>query len=212
MKGAEVVPCDILVIESTFGQKQFAFPPRESVYEEIGNWVKEAKKNNMLPILAGYATGKTQELTKVVNEYAGVTPYVHESIFDKNKLHEKFGGKLGDYVKLDHNLKEAELLILPQSLCAPHVLHAISVSAKKSIASAKCTGWVWKESYDRNFALSDHADYNQLMQYVQEARPKQVYTHHGFERELSLSITKELGILSKPIGEAKQKALASFVH
>ncbi len=210
MKGAEIVPCDTLVIESTFGVKQFAFPPRERVYAEMEKWLKEAQKGNMLAVLAGYAMGKAQELTKVVNEYSHSTPYVHDSIFEKNKIHDSFGKKLGEYVKLDHNLKDAEVLILPPSLCSPHVLQAISVSAHKPIVAGKCTGWDWKESFDRNFKLSDHADYNQLLQYVQEARPKQVFTHHGFERELALSITKELGVVARPLEEAKQQVLTSY--
>lgn len=209
MPGAEIVPCDVLVIESTFGMKEFSFPARELVYEDMRAWMEEAVKNNHLPVLAGYATGKAQELTKIVNEYSDLTPYVHESIFDKNKVHDAHGEKLGEYVKIDHNLKDAELLILPPSLCAPHVLHAISVSAGKTIASAKCTGWVWKESFDRTFPLSDHADYAQLLEYVKQSNPKQVYTHHGFERELAQSIMRELKIPARPLGEAKQLALAS---
>lgn len=210
MRGAEIVPCDILVMESTFGLKQFSFPARERVYEEMSAWMKHAQQNNLLPVLAGYATGKAQELTKIVNEYSNLTPYVHESIFEKNKIHEQHAPSLGEYEKIDHNLKDAELLILPPSLCTPHVLHAISVSAKRPILSAKCTGWVWKESYDRNFQLSDHADYEQLLEYVRVAQPKQVYTHHGFEHELALSITKELGIPARSLAEAKQKVLASY--
>ncbi len=209
-KGAEIVPCDILVIESTFGLKQFSFPAREEVYDEIGKWISHAQEQNVLPVLTGYATGKAQELTRIVNEYSNATPYVHDSIFEKNKIHEKFGGKLGEYVFIDHNLKDAELLILPPSLCHPHVLHAISVSARKPIVSAKCTGWHWKDGFDRLFPLSDHADYSQLLQYVSEAQPKHVFTHHGFETELALSITKELKIPARPLHEAKQLALAHY--
>jgi Cft2 family RNA processing exonuclease len=209
-KGAEIVPCDILVIESTFGLKQFSFPPREQVYEEMSAWMKHAQQENLLPVLAGYATGKAQEITKVVNEYSTMTPFVHENIFEKNSIAEKHGVSLGEYEKIDHNLKDAELLILPPSLCTPHVLHAISVSAHKPVISAKCTGWLWKESYDRNFALSDHADYAQLLQYVKDAQPTQVYTHHGFERELALSLSHELGVNARPLDEAKQKILAHY--
>ncbi len=209
-KGAEIVPCDILVVESTFGLKQFSFPTREHVYEEMSAWMKDAQQNNLLPVLAGYATGKAQEITKIVNEYSNMTPFVHESIFEKNSIAEKHGASLGKYEKIDHNLKDAELLILPPSLCTPHVLHAISVSAKRHVISAKCTGWAWKESFDRNFQLSDHADYEQLLQYVKEAQPKQVFTHHGFERELALSLSRELGVNARPLEEAKQKVLAHY--
>lgn len=209
-RGAEIVACDVLVMESTFGLKQFSFPPRENVYEEMSAWMKDAQQRNLLPVLAGYATGKAQEITKIVNEYSSMVPFVHESIFEKNSIAEKHGISLGDFEKIDHNLKDAELLILPPSLCTPHVLHAISVSAKRHVISAKCTGWSWKESFDRNFQLSDHADYAQLVQYVREAQPKQVFTHHGFERELALSLSRELGVNARPLEEAKQKVLAHY--
>ncbi len=208
-KGAEIISCDVLVIESTFGLKEFSFPSRESVYADMGSWIREAQSNNHLPVLAGYATGKAQELTKIVNEYSHLTPYVHETVFEKNEVQDAHGINLGDYVKIDHNLHEAELLILPPSLCSPHVLHAISVSAKRPVISAKCTGWVWKESFDRTFALSDHADFSQLIRYVKESSPKQVYTHHGFERELAGFIQRELKIPARPLSEAKQLALAA---
>ncbi len=209
-KGAEIIPCDTLVIESTFGLKQFSFPSRESVYGEMEAWIRSAQKSNHLAILAGYATGKAQELTKIVNEYSTATPFVHDSIFDKNKIHDSFASSLGDYVKIDHNLHEAEVLILPPSLCAPSVLHALSVSARKPVVSAKATGWTFKESYERIFALSDHADYAQLMEYVKNAQPKQVFTDHGFASELAHSIQKELHIPARPLEEAKQLALAQY--
>lgn len=209
-KGAEIVPCDILVIESTFGLKQFSFPSREHVYADMSEWMKHAQQNNILPVLAGYATGKAQEITKIVNEYSSMIPFVHESIFEKNSIVEQHGVSLGKFEKIDHNLKDAELLILPPSLCTPHVLHAISVSAKRPVVSAKCTGWAWKESFDKNFPLSDHADYAQLVQYVKDAQPKQVFTHHGFERELALSLSHELGLNARPLNEAKQKILAHY--
>ena len=209
LPGAEIVPCDVLVIESTFGLKEFSFPAREEVYAEMEAWIRDSAAKGCLPVLAGYATGKAQELTKIVNEYSDLTPYVHDSVFEKNAVHDAHGVSLGDYVKIDHNLAEAELLILPPSLCSPHVLHAISVSAGKPIASAKCTGWGWKESFDRTFQLSDHADYAQLLEYVRQSHPAQVFTHHGFERELAQSIQRELNIPARPLGESRQLALAA---
>lgn len=209
-EGAEIVPCDTLVIESTFGMKEFSFPPREQVYEEMGAWIREVQQQGGLPVLAGYATGKAQELTKMVNEYTNTIPFVHESVFEKNQVYESHEARLGAYEKIDHNLPDAQLLILPPSLCTPHVLHAIAISAKRNIRAAKATGWQWKNGFERNFPLSDHADYAQLLRYVKEAEPKQVYTHHGFEDELARSITRELGIPAKSLKEAPQQALMAY--
>jgi putative mRNA 3-end processing factor len=210
-QGAEIVPCDILVIESTFGKKEFSFPEREVVYAQMGKWLKHAQQQNFLPILQGYATGKAQELTKIVNEYSSAIPFVHANIFEKNTIARAHGHHIGKFERIDHNLKDAEVLILPPNLCDYETLHAISVSAKKSVVTGIATGWPSpSNAHEAHFALSDHADYDQLMNYVGKAEPKQVFTDHGFSRELAIAIQKEFKIPARPLEEAKQLVLAHY--
>ncbi len=210
-KGAEIVPCDILVIESTFGKKEFSFPEREKVYAEMGKWIRNAQNQNMLPVLQGYSTGKAQELTKIVNEYSTAIPFVHKNVFEKNSIAKAHGANIGTFELIDHNLREAEVLILPPNLCDFETLHAISVSAKKSVVSGIATGWPSRDNgFQTHFPLSDHADFDQLMDYVGKAEPKQVFTDHGFEKELAIAIQKEFKIPARPLSEAKQFVLAQY--
>jgi len=203
------LPCDILVIESTFGLPCHSFPSREQLYDEMGKWIKERSKQDFV-VLAGYSLGKAQELTAIVNKYAGITPLVHESIFKNNKTYEQLGVKLGKYIQLNHNLRESTVLIMPPSLLNSHLLQFLGLSLHKKISSAIVTGWTFKRGYDRLFHLSDHADFSQLMQYVEQAQPKLVLTMHGFERELASYIQRRLGIAAKPLGMHKQKTLTEF--
>ncbi len=208
-KRAEVLPCDILVIESTFGLPCYQFPERERLYNEIGAWVKERSKQGFV-VLAGYALGKAQELTAICNDYAGIVPLVHESVFRNNEVYRKQGVRLGSYIELQHNLQDSSVLILPPSLVNHNLVQVLEYSLRKRVFSAMATGWGGRKGYGKTFQLSDHADFSQLMQYVQEANPKLVLTMHGFEREFASYVQRRAGIAAKPLGMHRQKTLREF--
>lgn len=204
---AEVVDSEILIIESTFGLPEFSFPEREDVYSQIGKWIKENAKRNKLSVLCGYTLGKAQELTKVVNEYADESPLVYEGIYGFNKTYESHGVSLGDYIKLDHNLKDSNVLILPPHFVNSHLVDYLELSIKKGIETAMATGWNFPRRFNKVFPLSDHSDYSGLMEYIKLSNPDLVLTVHGYCKEFSSSVNKELGIPSKPLSEYKQKTL-----
>ena len=208
-KGALPLKCDILVLESTFGQPCYSFPKREEVYRQIGNFVKEKGKQGFV-VLAGYSLGKAQELTKVVNEYAGIAPLVHESVYGNNKVYESHGTKLGNFIKLDHNLNESSVLIMPPSLVNHNLLQVLEFSLHKKIFSGMATGWNFRNGFNEIFPLSDHADFQQLLDYTKQAEPKLVITMHGKERELASYVQRRLGIAARPLGEKGQKTISEY--
>ncbi len=199
LKGATPLDCETLVIESTFGLPEYQFPDRETTYEEFANWIKKQLSLNRFVVLAGYAIGKAQELTAFVNEYLGITPLVHEKIYRTNKVYEKYNSKLGSYYKLNHNLNDSDILIMPPSLCNAMLLQAIEFSVHKHVASAKASGWPYKGCFDRVFPLSDHADFNQLLEYIKLAEPKLVLTTHGFAKEFAYYVRRKLNIPARPL-------------
>ncbi len=209
--GADTMLCDSLVLESTFGLPHFVFPPREQIYHEMGSWAKKEVRENHAVVLSGYATGKAQELTKICNEFVGEIPLVHEKVFEVNRVYEQCGVKLGAFEKMDHNLKDFNVFILPPSLVSSHLLQALSFSLQKPVRAAIATGWNFSAPYyDRLFSLSDHADFNQLMQYVRQTEPKIVYTNHGFSEELAGFIQRRLKIPARSLENEGQKAIAEF--
>lgn len=208
-KKAEILNCDNLIIETTFGLPGYKFPSREKVYEEMTKWLLQKTKKDFV-VLAGYSLGKAQELTAICSHFAGINPIVHESIFENNKVYEKHRINLGNYLKLDHNLKESSVLIMPPSLVKPELIRVLEHSLKKNVFSAFATGWQHRGNYSKTFALSDHADFEQLLQYVKEANPKAVFTMHGFAREFAHCVNRRFGIPAKPLDSKGQKILQEF--
>jgi len=211
-KGAEILKADTLVIESTFGMPEYAFPGRNEVYAQMASWVKQNLRDKKFIVLFGYALGKAQELTKFANEFCGISPIVHEKIYENNKIYEKFGTKLGNYSMLDHNLSEGEMLIMPAHMLSNDLLQIIAEYSKRPVASCVASGWLFRNyPHSKVFPLSDHADFLQLMHYIRQAEPKTVLTTHGFEREFANYIRRKLRINARALTEQKQSYLQEFV-
>ncbi len=207
-KGAEILEAETLVIESTFGLPQFVFPSREKVYEKIEKWGKQELKENKLLVLGGYSIGKAQELTKISNKFLDEVPLVHELIFKPNKIYEKAGVNLGKFELLNHNFKDFNVLIVPPHLLNPDLIKALEISSGRKTEAAFFSGW--NASFNKAFPLSDHADFNQLIEYVEKSGAKNVLTHHGFAKEFAFSIRRKLGVNARPLNEKSQSSLMDF--
>ncbi|HLC92951.1 MAG TPA: MBL fold metallo-hydrolase RNA specificity domain-containing protein [archaeon] len=208
--GAEILPSEILVIETTFGTPQYRFPEREQVYEDMVFWARAALKENKFIVFGGYSTGKAQELTKIATEMLGQTPLVYKKIFEQNRVYESHGVKLGPYLELNHNLADANILIMPPHLIDDNLILALQHQLKRKVSVAIATGWNNHSKY-KTFPLSDHADFSSLMHYVKESAPKLVLTTHGFEDEFADAVSKKLGIPARPLSRNGQSALDDFV-
>lgn len=206
---AEILQSDILIIESTFGMPHYSFPERENVYEQMLRWCSRHLSRGRLLVLGGYSTGKAQELTKFVNEFLNETPLVFPVVYEQNRIYEKHGVKLGDFIKLDNNLNDSQILIIPPRLINDDLLHAISAEVGKRAEAAIATGWNGFHRY-KAFPLSDHADFNQLIKYIEDSEPKTVLTHHGFARQFARHVERKLKIPARELGSKGQSTLNEF--
>jgi len=75
------------------------------------------------------------------------------------------------------------------------------------------TGWAIDESAryrygcDAAFPVSDHAGYNDLLEFVEKVNPKRVFTVHGFAAELAATL-RQRGIEAWALGRTNQLELA----
>jgi DNA ligase-1 len=76
----------------------------------------------------------------------------------------------------------------------PSVARGKEVKALESRKLAVVTGWaldrgvIYRYGCDEAFALSDHADYGELIEMVERVRPKEVRTVHGFSKEFAMDL------------------------
>ncbi len=182
---AEWRQADILVMETTFGLPRYQFPPTEQLIGEIVAFCREAIDDGEVPVLLGYSLGKAQEVLCSLDG-AGLTPMLHGSVFQMTRIYEQFGQSFCKYVRYNASDVSGKVLICPPSANRSRMLEKIP---RKRVAMI--SGWavdpnaVYRYQVDAAFPLSDHADYNDLVRYVDLVQPKRVLTLHGFAAEFA---------------------------
>jgi len=198
-KGATPVECDTLLIESTYGLPRFTFPKRETVYADMTAWIKQEVAAGNCVVLGGYALGKAQELVKILNDRMGITPIVSDEIGDVCAVYKKHGIHL-DYVTTTSDegtkaLSRNFVAVLSQNKVNSKMASALEREYGKKISTAVATGWAqspaWGFDVDRAFCLSDHCDFEGLVDYVASTGARKVYVNHGYSKEFAKELKKK---------------------
>jgi Cft2 family RNA processing exonuclease len=203
---AEWRHADTLIMETTFGLSRYRFPPAEQVIGQVVAFCREAIENGHVPVLLGYSLGKAQEILCSL-EGAGLTPMLHGSVYQMTRIYEQFGQSFCKYVRYNTNDVAGKVLICPPSANRSRMLEKI---ARKRVAMI--SGWavdpnaVYRYQVDAAFPLSDHADYNDLVRYVDLVQPKRVFTLHGFAAEFARDL-RERGIEAWALSAENQMEL-----
>ncbi len=203
---AEWRQADSLVMETTFGLPKYQFPPSEAVMEQIVAFCRDTLDEGDVPVLLGYSLGKAQEILCALDG-AGLTPMLHGSVFQMTRIYEQFGQSFCKYLRYNANDVTGKVLICPPSANRSRMLEKI---AKKRVAMI--SGWAvdpnakYRYQVDAAFPLSDHADYNDLIRYVELVRPKRVLTLHGFASEFARDL-RERGVEAWALSEENQMEL-----
>jgi len=177
----EPVSCDVLVIESTYGRPQYTFPPQEQVMANashiLRSWIAKGSK----PVVQVWRLGKSQELLHLLLG-EGFDVAAEESVYRIARIYEE--GKVdfpGAYRCFDGSWPEGQVLI-----CPPGRKNQVGLDGQRGLRFMELTGWAagadrpWGRQADSSLPYSDHADFNELVEYVGLVGPKQVYTVNGF--------------------------------
>ncbi len=186
--GAEVVPCDVLIIECTFGQARYVFPSLAEVARQVTAFIERAFEDRQVPVLLAYITGKSQEVLKLLQRH-GYTACLARDAYRVARLYETCGVEFGAYEPLSGsgNL-HGKVVVLP-----PHLARTRALARIPNRRVAVLTGWAIdpgaadRYGADEAIPWSDHADFDELCEYVDRARPARVFTVHGrddFSRHL----------------------------
>jgi DNA ligase-1 len=182
---AEWQHADTLIMETTFGLPRYQFPPTQQVIDRIVAFCRETIEDGEVPVLLGYSLGKAQEILCSLDG-AGLTPMLHGSVFQMTRIYEQFGQSFCKYVRYNPNAVAGKVLICPPSTNRSRMLDRIP---RKRVAMI--SGWavepnaIYRYQVDAAFPLSDHADYSDLVRYVDLVQPQRVLTLHGFAAEFA---------------------------
>lgn len=199
---ATPVRADTLIMETTFGLPRYRLPGVGQVVEEIVGFCRRALEEFHQPVLLAYSLGKAQEVIARLAG-SGLPLCAHPSVLKMTEVYRRFGVDLPEVAPDDAPGSERCVLITPPQ-SRPR--------GRKNMRTAIITGWAMDSSArfrsrcDAAFAMSDHADYGELLDFVENVAPKRVFTVHGFVEEFACDLRRR-GIEAWALGGGNQLEL-----
>jgi len=203
---AEWRQAETLIMETTYGLPRYRLPPTEEVIGQIVAFCRDALEAGAVPVLLGYSLGKAQEILCSLAG-AGLTPMLHGSVHQMTRIYEQFGQSFCEYERYKADAVAGKVLICPPSANRSRMLERI-----RDKRVAMISGWavdpnaIYRYQVDAAFPLSDHADYADLLRYVELVQPQRVLTLHGFAAEFARDL-RERGVEAWALSEQNQLEL-----
>jgi putative mRNA 3-end processing factor len=174
---ADIPQCDRLIMEATYGDPNYVFPPYEDVHRMISGWVQKNDKSNL--IIGCYELGKAQEIIRILNE-CGIAPVVPKKTEEFCRVYDKYGYQLDRVAVGTDEAEEAMsrrfVATVPMGKAKRYFAKCLADAFERPTLCAVATGWAlhYRFNTDTAFPLSDHADFEDLVQFVEQTGAKKV--------------------------------------
>ncbi len=209
--GLSAEPCatpqaDVLIMETTYGLPRYVFPPAEETIAAIVHFCRQTLQDGSVPVLLGYSLGKAQELLCALSS-AGLPIMLHPQTYKLTKVYQSLGVAFPAFRPFSLEARTGHVVIGPPQVQNSNWLRNIEPRRVASISGWSLDpGVLFQQKLDAGFPLSDHADFTELLRFVELVQPKLVYTVHGFAREFA-QILRRRGVEAWALGLDNQLEL-----
>jgi DNA ligase-1 len=157
------------------------------------------------PVLLCHALGKTEEIMLALAPY-GFTFSLEKRCVPCAHAYTMAGRPLPDWVELNDQIEPGRVVIAPPA-------GKDEVRKLGRYRTALVSGWAKDAEFarifgaDATFDLSDHCDFDELLEVVERSGAEQVYTVHGYTEDFARHLRKR-GIRASALEATEQLALA----
>ncbi|MGC9156759.1 MAG: hypothetical protein ACP5GD_01045 [Candidatus Micrarchaeia archaeon] len=169
----ETVEADVLLIDSTYSSLGINFDDKNETITAIQHYVRQ-KVNFGSILFTAYAFGKAQELIKIMNEI-GIVPTVSEEIAKISEVYARHGANLYYFQYLPGDELKGNFVGIFTNKDVKKIANSMSHNFRRYF-TAVATGWakIFKFGTSVQFALSDHADFKQALEYISAVNPRTI--------------------------------------
>jgi putative mRNA 3-end processing factor len=202
----EPVCCTTFITESTFGLPIYKWSPQIEIFDEINNWWKLNAENGITSVLFGYSLGKAQRLISGLDPSIGPV-LTHRTVERMNDCYRSAGINLpltADFESInDKSILKESLIIAP-----PASDNLIREKKIDRLSVAFASGWMQvrsmrrRRNIDKGFVLSDHCDWDGLINTIKETGAEKIFVTHGYTSVL-VRWLKENGWDASPLESQK---------
>lgn len=178
----ELVRCHTFITECTFGLPLYRWPDERGVFAEINQWWRANQKEGRASVLFGYSLGKAQRLLAGVDASLGPI-YCPRSVQSVNDQYRASGVALPETFSTDGPVSVANppLIVAPMSEQNTGWLDHFG-----DWTGAFASGWMLvrrmrrQRGSQRGFVLSDHVDWQELLDTIKATGAELVLPYHGY--------------------------------
>lgn len=201
VEGTEpLTDCDTMVVEATYGSPWFKRKFKVNVEDLLVSMVEKKLRQGTVYVFGYY--GKLQEVMQILRGADVYVPFVMpERIFNVSTICKIHGMQIGDFTL--STTREGKELLDNNLPCI--AFYHMNTRKKIGMNSTRIcvSGWEFRSpcrqigEREHLVALSDHSDFDGLLEYIRLSKPKHVITDnyrvsHG--AMLAKQISKRLGI------------------
>jgi len=185
--GFEPQRCDLFITEATFGLPVFRHPPDSHEIEKLLHSVRLYPERCHL--VGVYALGKCQRLIALLRAAGYDEPiYLHGALIGLTELYDSFGIALGPLLPcagLTQDAFKGRIVLAPPAALAdrwtrrlPDPVAALASGWMRVKQRAKARG------VELPLVISDHADWDELTQTLDDVGAEEIWVTHGREEAL----------------------------
>ena len=197
--------CDVLIMETTFGKPHYVFPPRQEIENQLLRIIREKLSLGITPVIFAYPLGKSHEILSLLSR-ENIPLAVEYQIIRLAKVYQKYGVDFGAYEKFRPSEFRNKVLLLPFGFRFQRFIK--NLSQKYTIF---LSGWGMDPSAKFRFGVdqilpySDHADFEELIEFAGNTKAKEIYCTHG--QDDFVTILNQKGFNAKPLFPPAQISL-----
>jgi putative mRNA 3-end processing factor len=197
----ELVECDLLVTEATFGLPVFQHPhPRMEIARLLKSVADQPERCHMVGC---YALGKAQRVIGLLRDAGWDAPiYLHGAMIRLCELYQELGVELGELIPATGMPKAAmagQIVIAPPSAIRDRWSRRFP-----DPVVCQASGWMSVKQRARQalvelpLVISDHCDWGELQQTIRETKAETVWVTHGREDAL-VYWCRQQGLKAEPL-------------
>jgi len=178
----ELVSCHGFISECTFGLPVYRWMEEQKVHNQVNEWWQKNAKEGRPSLLFAYSLGKAQRILSGLE--SGIGPvFAHGAVHPFLEHYEKAGVHFPEVQKLERG---QEIDLSRSIIVAPPAVEDSTWTRKiKNSRRGFASGWMSirgakrRRNLDQGFVLSDHADWDGLIQVIQGTGAEEIFLTHG---------------------------------
>ena len=217
----ELVACDTLLSECTFGLPVYDWRDSDQVLAEMNHWWKTNAEHGRTTVFMAYAFGKAQRILAGLDPSIGPIG-IHGSLAGPNEVYRSAGIPLPEVHRANRDSAEelsgrGAIICPPSATATPWIRR---FAGPDGLRLGYVSGWMqvrgrrrWR-SVDRGFVLSDHADWKGLISTIRGCGARRIGLTHGSTEVLARYLRETFGhetfeISTRYMGEPQPMAAGS---